>query len=391
MAASSDTELSGKQCLNCGTPLQGHWCHVCGQPVKGMVRHFTSIIGDVLDTLFEYDNRIWRTLAPLYFSPGKVTCDFVAGRRMRYVLPFRLFFVLSVVAFLTLQFINAPQRLLNLGFEADPSGFAAYDTVEEVIAERDRTLAELASTIAELEADPNTRMAASGVRTAMAAVNRAADRRLQELDPTMGSAPDDVPGEVVEPEPPESPRFLWDGAELWSADADRLQIDWLPDWLNRQIHEWISRAAFNIERAGENPARLIDAMLNMLPVVLFVLMPVFALLLKFAYMFSGRLYMEHLIVALHSHSFLFMGILVALGLNALSSLASGVPVLGTGLRYVFIVSLWWFPLYLLLMQKRVYGQGWILTLIKYNVLGILYIVMITLALIFAAVVSLINL
>lgn len=381
MASPPEPDYVGKHCLNCGTPLQGHWCHVCGQPVKGMVRHFTSIIGDVLDTLFEYDNRIWRTLAPLYFRPGQVTCDFIEGRRMRYVLPFRLFFVLSVLAFLTLQFTYSPQQLVDLGAQSGDASFAAYDTPEQVIAERDRALAELASTLEELEADPNTRFAAPGMRTAMDAVNRAADRRLRELGAELAPAP----------APPAPPGFMWDDTELWSADADRLNVDWLPEWLNLQLHQWMVRAVSNIERAGEDPARLVDAMLNLLPVVLFVLMPVFALLLKMAYLFSGRLYMEHLIVALHSHSFLFLGILVALALNGLSSLAAEVPVLGAGLRFAFVVSLWWFPLYLLLMQKRVYGQGWILTLIKYNVLGILYTVMILIALVVAAVISLINL
>ena len=39
---------------------------------------------------------------------------------------------------------------------------------------------------------------------------------------------------------------------------------------------------------------------------MFVLIPLFALLLKLFYVFRRRLYMEHLIVALHSHAFLFL-------------------------------------------------------------------------------------
>ena len=47
---------------------------------------------------------------------------------------------------------------------------------------------------------------------------------------------------------------------------------------------------------------MVDALFNVLPQTLIVLMPIFALMLKIAYWFKRRLYMEHLIVALHSHA-----------------------------------------------------------------------------------------
>ena len=49
-------------CANCGTPLLGEHCYACGQPVKGLVRHFSSLVGDVLDSVFEWDSRTPRTL-----------------------------------------------------------------------------------------------------------------------------------------------------------------------------------------------------------------------------------------------------------------------------------------------------------------------------------------
>ena len=52
-------------CANCGTPLLGEHCYACGQPVKGLVRHFSSLVGDVLDSVFEWDSRTPRTLWPL--------------------------------------------------------------------------------------------------------------------------------------------------------------------------------------------------------------------------------------------------------------------------------------------------------------------------------------
>ena len=57
-------------CENCGAPLLGPHCYACGQPVKGLVRHFSSIIGDFLDSVFNIDARVFRTIGPLFARAG---------------------------------------------------------------------------------------------------------------------------------------------------------------------------------------------------------------------------------------------------------------------------------------------------------------------------------
>jgi hypothetical protein len=107
-----------------------------------------------------------------------------------------------------------------------------------------------------------------------------------------------------------------------------------------------------------------------------VLLPLFAVLLKIMYLFKRRLYMEHLIVALHSHAFMCAAILVMVGVYKLRE------VLGEGFIHGALfwveVAIWvWMPLYLLIMQKRVYRQGWILTSLKYMFLGICYVALLS--------------
>ena len=91
-------------CGNCGTPLLGEHCYACGQPVKGLVRHFSSIIGDTLDSVFNLDTRIFRTLGPLFARPAYITREYFEGRRVRYVSPVRLFFFLAIITFFVAQF-----------------------------------------------------------------------------------------------------------------------------------------------------------------------------------------------------------------------------------------------------------------------------------------------
>ncbi len=381
-------------CLNCGTPLQGNWCYACGQPVKGMVRSFSAVVGDIFETLFEYDNRIWTTLLQLYFRPGYVTNDFIAGRRARYVLPFRLFFVLSVVTFLMLQLTAVPQEWSDFGVTEGDARFARFQTVEEVIIERDQAISELEEALADVEQEPGANLAAPGINLTIDVLNASADRRIEQL--TNESRAADL--DSLSPEQTGSsalPVFQFEGRDLWDPQESPMEISWLPATVNQTLNEWMSRwmmqAENNLERVSTEPDRLIEAMLNLIPVALFVLMPIFALLLKIVYLFKHRMYMEHLIVALHSHSFLFLGILISILLNALRSITVELPVLDTVFNTLFTVSLIWLPVYLLLMQKRVYAQGWTMTLIKFSGLGVLYTFMILIVLTLAAIISLVNL
>ena len=63
-------------CGNCGTELLGETCYRCGQPTKGLVRQFSSIIGDFLDTVLNIDTRVFRTLGPLIVKPGFLTQEY---------------------------------------------------------------------------------------------------------------------------------------------------------------------------------------------------------------------------------------------------------------------------------------------------------------------------
>jgi len=104
-------------CANCGAPMHGPYCYACGQPEKGMIRQLASVLSDVLDTVFNIDSRVLRSLFPLYFRPGYLTLEYFAGRRVRYVTPFRLFFFLCLVAFFAIQLaLNISDSSFNSNF-----------------------------------------------------------------------------------------------------------------------------------------------------------------------------------------------------------------------------------------------------------------------------------
>jgi hypothetical protein len=84
-------------CLNCGTALQGRYCHRCGQEDRDPDPTLRELLAALLDAILNWDSRIFSTLRSLVLRPGRMTAEFNAGRRARYVSPVRLYVVVSVI------------------------------------------------------------------------------------------------------------------------------------------------------------------------------------------------------------------------------------------------------------------------------------------------------
>ena len=331
------------QCENCGAPLYGKYCYACGQPTTGMVRHFSSVMSDIADSVLNIDERVFKTLAPLYLRPGKLTLDYFAGRRARYVTPFRLVFFLAIVAFFSTQIT---------------------------------------------------------VRAGFTPANKAVAISTSGGKPTLAVVP--------APKAPAAPISSDDGAfangnlslndkVLWNRDTKPLKIGWLPDAAVDWINDLIGNAQQQLHamNAGswaeqQNARRKFTlGMYSAAPTVLFVLLPIFALLLKIFYIFKKRLYMEHLIVAMHSHAFLMLSMLVLVLIGALRHLAAPNGGLARVPFDLLTDAAWiWIFVYLWLMQKRVYRQGWFMTNVKYWSLGFCYTILLGFGFVFVALLSL---
>jgi hypothetical protein len=172
-----------------------------------------------------------------------------------------------------------------------------------------------------------------------------------------------------------------------------VQIAWLPDVVNSRLTAFMQQIRNNYHTykygdpaaSAEAEQRMISGVFSVLPATMFVLMPLFALMLKLFYVFRRRLYMEHLIVALHSHAFLFLWLLLCTLLAMLAGWLEPHALWATyPLNWLERILLLWAPIYLLLMQKRVYRQGWPMTLLKFWFVGWCYFWLLTLALVIAA-------
>jgi hypothetical protein len=390
-----------RRCENCATPLLGEHCYACGQPTKGLIRQFGTILGDFFDTVFNIDSRVLRSLGPLLVFPGRLTLEYFQGHRIRYVSPVRLFVFLSLLAFLAAQWSLTISGDGNSGIKFDDDkadSIEAAKTREEVIATRDRAIAGLQSARREGAKVPGL---AAGMDAAEREIRAEADARIREIEieaavdakvpkkptvaqrtPPPGGAAMPAPGEG--PPPGNAGSLVVDDDDVsfnlfndkpWDPKTNPVVFGWLPAVANAQLNTWVGKAKANVVRLKKDEDKnwIKDAFLGVVPTVLILLLPLFALLLKVLYLFKRRLYMEHLVVALHSHAFICLVLL----LQSLLSLLEGAVAAPDGALagvFGFVEGvLWtWIPVYLLLMQKKVYGQGWIMTLLKFATIGMAY-------------------
>lgn len=432
-------------CPNCGAPVHGPYCHACGQSEKGMVRSLKEVFSDLSDIVFNVDSRIFRSLFDLYFRPGFLTTEYIAGRRARYVTPFRLFFVLCLLAFFLMQamvgdamFANADKaRAARAQIDEATTAAAVDEAVRDSIAGLNevatatdldaKSRRQLEDGIKELAGVGRTRKlelarghvaaattaaeADQAVADGLAALADGVDvdglsakakqkleKRQQQLRESGEQrkrvlagieAPSADPAAVVNScgKGGTVVLFTFKG-KPWHRETNPAVFDWLPDAANVKLNETLQHMCDNVEGWIDQPSKGFRATFAVLPQTLFFLMPVFALLLKLFYLFKRRLYMEHLLVALHSHAFLFLSIVVIVVLGGLKSWAGDTTWITQPLGWMQVFAWLWMFVYLYWMQKRVYRQGWIMTTLKYGLIGNCYTILLSLGAVIAVVIGL---
>ncbi len=96
-----------RDCASCGTPLQGRWCHVCGEKaIEPGDLTVSRYVRDLTSKAFDADSRVYRTVRTLVFEPGRLTAEYLAGRRKSYMSPVGLFLLMNILFFVVQPFVN---------------------------------------------------------------------------------------------------------------------------------------------------------------------------------------------------------------------------------------------------------------------------------------------
>lgn len=342
-------------CLNCGSDLLGQYCARCGQRASGRLISLWELIRDAFGDLLDLDSRLWLTLRPLLASPGRLTLDYLQGRRARYMPPFRMYLVLSVVFFVVAFF--DPYEDLGLLFEPPPAETGQQDDGAKPF---DRLPEDAAKAIDQLEAD--------GVLTP----EQAAKAREKDINVKFGVSDKDDDG------------FNFKIDEE-TGDCTLTGAEKMPPWLSRRLTR--ERLERTCERIGADEGKTLGRlMLDNIPVALIVLLPLMALVLKALYPLSRRYFVEHLLFVVHFHSFFFLLLTLQILFSRGATLVMGVGEDGDPAALVIIILVaasFYVPVYLYKAMRLVYLQGHVLTLLKYSVLAVAYFAGLTLTMITA--------
>ncbi len=243
-------------CLNCGTSLEGPFCHYCGQPDRNFLRFFPALLREFLSEALELDSRFARTMKPLLFLPGRLTRDYLDGRRFRYTPPLRLYLFSSIIFFLLAAFLSSDAIEDKVSFSGQNSGIQITADTEEDLARVEEALEALPP---ELREQIDTDLSEARIR----------EREEKNFFDTEEIQFNDRP---------------------WHPEDNPVAIAWLPDSMNDWINEEISRSPEKAKRINEDPRLIVREIFDILPATMFVLLPVVALIFKFWYLFSGHYY-----------------------------------------------------------------------------------------------------
>jgi len=345
---------SASACANCEAPLNGQYCALCGQRARARMITVWQLLREVSEVLTTLDSRLWRTLTSLLFRPGRVTADYLKGRRVRYAPPLRMFLGASLVFF----FAVAIGDRFDLG-----------DDVTVTVGDDQTTIIKDAETPPETVPAPGD---GKGAREAVIDAVRALEDESEQADHSFRfTIGDDDEEADASTKAESSTADATTGEETESEDpcAD-IEISLSDDMnLARDFLNEIRVTAICRKIVDDHGASFGRALLDNIPIMMFLFLPLMAAVMKLLYVFTGRYYVEHLLFLVHYHAFFYL--LLSLALIS-GWIFDGVTAPEWPSTLLGIATSIYVPFYLYRAMRVVYQQGRGLTLVKYFSLGFAY-------------------
>ncbi len=378
--------VSTENCLNCGEVLTGQHCSHCGQRARVRVLSLWGLLKDVVGDVLDWDSRVWRTLRPLAFSPGLLTQEFLRGRRAHYTPPFRMYLILSVAFFLSTTIGADPGADIHLNVDDD--GANLQYKVDEAPANPSATGTQPPAVPAAPSAAGKSPAGKSPA--AKSPATTPPPDAAPKLDPSRQRMVDAIVNRIPEPDrararaemerefaamTPEQAAVV-DRVVANPCSPENFKVNLGP--LTSQYEPRLRQACSKIVTDSKGFGR---ALYDNIPKMMFIFLPLIAGLMYVLYLGSGRYYVEHLLFFVHYHAFFFLGGMAVVLLERVGARLGegGVGgVLDSAGKFLAFVLLFYVPFYLYRAMRRVYGQGRIVTLLKYAVLGIGYLFFLTL-------------
>jgi len=324
-------ERKGRNCLNCHIHIKGRFCHRCGQENIEPKESVWDLISHFFKDITHFDGKFFSTLQYLISKPGFLSREYMVGRRASYVNPIRMYIFTS--AFFFLIFFS----FFTIGNKSIATIDVNGKTYEQIEAMDSLVFDKFTKNVNKEDGKPATAMSR------------------QEFKKYFDSSSAKT-GFQFTP-----------GNYKTKAEYDSVLQS------GKKEHNWLERQLIykNIEinekfngRKNEMFRSYANILLHSLPQMLFILLPLFALILKLLYIRrKDYYYVNHGIFSIHFYIFGFIAMLVMFGLSKLNS------TLNWGI-ITFIEVLIGFGIlfYLYKAMRKFYQQRRAKTIIKFFIL-----------------------
>lgn len=343
-------EYRGVHCLNCGHPLDlsDKYCPNCSQANSTKKLTLIDFFEEFLSNVLSYDSKIFQTLAALLWRPGKITKDYIAGRRLSYTNPFRFLLSLAIIYFLLMGFQNNFESLNN---NSSFNSFAEVDFKKEI------------ETI-EFENEEEKRNAI-GILDSLQ-IDRTINTIISKKDSTVLSNPEDYFKSI------DDDSYFTRLTSKIDFFRTLIQKDTVQSFENSQEKYNIpndseNELAFSLSKSfvkiQERPGTFISSLIPKLPFATFFFLPFFSIFIWVVYIRKKYSYTDHLIFSFHNQSLIFILLIISFLIDILFKVESG------GL---FILI---FAVYLYKAMRNFYQQGRVKTIIKYIFLNTIFFIL----------------
>ena len=351
----------GNICLNCQLPLEksDHFCPNCGQQNSIKKLNFSDFFTEFFSGLFAYDSRFQRTLRVMLLRPGKISKDYINGKRMRYANPFRFYLSASIIFFLIAGISN---KFEGVNFAGQTENFQ-----EQVNQIRKDSL--LRAELNEIEALRKNNVKIDTL------ISKIATRKDEDSYKEVYVSEKNLDTmNFMKKTATKLQTFYRYYKETRQTSPEEALI--VLEYSNTGWNKFIYEKAMKFDLFYNNPKLFVDYFVNKLPFVMVFYLPVFAVFIWLLYIRQPFNYMEHLIFAFHVQTTLF--ILYIIGYTIDYFLKTD---------WVFFMANTLFVFYLYKSMRNFYEQGRVKTILKFILLNIIFFTLASIATIIAILIS----
>jgi hypothetical protein len=280
-------------CLNCGTGLQGKFCHNCGQENLEIKESFGHMVNHAVSDYFHFDHQFFHTLKPLLFKPGQLTIEYMRGRRAQYLHPVKMYIFISLVYFLLI--FKSNHEVVRVDNKSDDK------TKKEAVG---KAVHNAVAGNHELSPAQKKKLEDKIKKNLPSAI--AKNVKVEDMDDDAGlfklntSNDKDEKGDST--------------LAGYNLTQQKLPADERDGFWERFYHK--TSLTYKEKYGERGPEMFKEDVKHNFPKMMFVLLPLFALILKWTFWRNHKFYVEHMIYSIHLHCFffLFMAIILVIQL-----------------------------------------------------------------------------